>query len=475
MSRFSRPSGRLAPDLHLAGADDVEPVAGLALGEDDVRRGRTPRSRAPAPALRPRAGSTPWKIPARIRTSSTAPLLVRPVRRPQPDHRRASLWGSLRNVRAPITRRSVERSTSRDRNGPIRSGSDLAPPGRTPAARRRGCAAGTARARGRCPDRNSAPTSSGRGLLEELLELVLAHGGLAQPGLHALHAQGEEHHQQRHEDGQPGSHVAVDRSRTAAPGGVPGAAGRTPISIRDRRPSRRRAFGRGRAARGAVPGAGTAVSLRQAAAAGRRQVSVRTYPRARDRPRAALPSRAAAAKLAAPLAAGEPALGRARRVGRMLRELAADPPRRALRAGLHHAARAGRRHHPVRAVHRQAGQRGHPDALRPLPHAPPTTPAADRAELEELIRPTGFFRNKTDSLIGLGQALVERYDGDVPRHARRAGRRCPASAARPRTSSSATPSASRASPSTRTSGGWSAAGAGRPRTTRSRSSTRSAR
>jgi endonuclease III len=40
---------------------------------------------------------------------------------------------------------------------------------------------------------------------------------------------------------------------------------------------------------------------------------------------------------------------------------------------------------------------------------------ADRAELEELIRPTGFFRNKTDSLIKLGQALVERHDGQVPR------------------------------------------------------------
>jgi endonuclease-3 len=41
--------------------------------------------------------------------------------------------------------------------------------------------------------------------------------------------------------------------------------------------------------------------------------------------------------------------------------------------------------------------------------------SADRAELEELIKSTGFFRNKTKSLIGLGQALVERYDGEVPR------------------------------------------------------------
>jgi endonuclease III len=39
---------------------------------------------------------------------------------------------------------------------------------------------------------------------------------------------------------------------------------------------------------------------------------------------------------------------------------------------------------------------------------------ADRAELEEMIKPTGFFRNKTDSLIKLGQVLVERYDGEVP-------------------------------------------------------------
>jgi len=40
--------------------------------------------------------------------------------------------------------------------------------------------------------------------------------------------------------------------------------------------------------------------------------------------------------------------------------------------------------------------------------------AADRAELEELIRPTGFFRNKASSLIRLGAALVERHGGEVP-------------------------------------------------------------
>jgi endonuclease-3 len=40
--------------------------------------------------------------------------------------------------------------------------------------------------------------------------------------------------------------------------------------------------------------------------------------------------------------------------------------------------------------------------------------AADRAEVEDIIRSTGFFRAKTDSLLKLGAALVERYDGEVP-------------------------------------------------------------
>ncbi len=39
---------------------------------------------------------------------------------------------------------------------------------------------------------------------------------------------------------------------------------------------------------------------------------------------------------------------------------------------------------------------------------------ADRAELEQMIHSTGFFRNKATSLINLGQQLVERFDGEVP-------------------------------------------------------------
>ncbi|MFZ2176724.1 MAG: endonuclease III [Rhodococcus sp. (in: high G+C Gram-positive bacteria)] len=40
---------------------------------------------------------------------------------------------------------------------------------------------------------------------------------------------------------------------------------------------------------------------------------------------------------------------------------------------------------------------------------------AERTELEEYIRSTGFYRNKASALIGLGQALLERFDGEVPR------------------------------------------------------------
>ena len=40
--------------------------------------------------------------------------------------------------------------------------------------------------------------------------------------------------------------------------------------------------------------------------------------------------------------------------------------------------------------------------------------SADRAEMEKMIQSTGFFRAKTNSLIGLGQALCDRFGGEVP-------------------------------------------------------------
>jgi len=40
--------------------------------------------------------------------------------------------------------------------------------------------------------------------------------------------------------------------------------------------------------------------------------------------------------------------------------------------------------------------------------------SANREDMEKIITSTGFFRAKTTSLIGLGQALCDRFGGEVP-------------------------------------------------------------
>lgn len=45
---------------------------------------------------------------------------------------------------------------------------------------------------------------------------------------------------------------------------------------------------------------------------------------------------------------------------------------------------------------------------------PAALAAAPLPQLEELIRPTGFFRAKSRSLTGMAQGLVERFGGEVP-------------------------------------------------------------
>ena len=40
--------------------------------------------------------------------------------------------------------------------------------------------------------------------------------------------------------------------------------------------------------------------------------------------------------------------------------------------------------------------------------------AADPGELEQLIRSTGFYRNKAANLIGMARAVVDRFGGEVP-------------------------------------------------------------
>src|SRR4051794_1331368 len=40
---------------------------------------------------------------------------------------------------------------------------------------------------------------------------------------------------------------------------------------------------------------------------------------------------------------------------------------------------------------------------------------ADQEELEELIRSTGFYRNKATNLIGMAKAVIEKHHGQLPR------------------------------------------------------------
>jgi len=54
-----------------------------------------------------------------------------------------------------------------------------------------------------------------------------------------------------------------------------------------------------------------------------------------------------------------------------------------------------------------------PALFRRYPH-PEDLAAAKQEEVEELIRSTGFYRNKAKSLLGMANALVERHGGEVP-------------------------------------------------------------
>ncbi len=54
-----------------------------------------------------------------------------------------------------------------------------------------------------------------------------------------------------------------------------------------------------------------------------------------------------------------------------------------------------------------------PSLMREFP-SPKAFASADSSAVEALIRSTGFFRNKTKSLIGLGRKLVDEFGGTVP-------------------------------------------------------------
>jgi endonuclease-3 len=54
-----------------------------------------------------------------------------------------------------------------------------------------------------------------------------------------------------------------------------------------------------------------------------------------------------------------------------------------------------------------------PELFRQYPN-PSALAAANPADVEELIRSTGFYQNKTRNLLGMAHALLDRFGGDVP-------------------------------------------------------------
>ncbi|MCW1249680.1 endonuclease III [Acaricomes phytoseiuli] len=54
-----------------------------------------------------------------------------------------------------------------------------------------------------------------------------------------------------------------------------------------------------------------------------------------------------------------------------------------------------------------------PELFRRYPD-PESLAQASAAEVEEIIRPTGFFRAKTRSLLGLAQKIMDDFDGVIP-------------------------------------------------------------
>ncbi len=116
---------------------------------------------------------------------------------------------------------------------------------------------------------------------------------------------------------------------------------------------------------------------------------------------------------ASPFDPGESALGRTRRARRMARELAVIHPDAHCELDFTNAfellvATVLSAQTTDRTVNRvtPALFARYPDAV--------ALAGADRADLEEILKPTGFFRAKANSALGLAQALVERFDGEVP-------------------------------------------------------------
>ncbi len=118
-------------------------------------------------------------------------------------------------------------------------------------------------------------------------------------------------------------------------------------------------------------------------------------------------------RLAARIAAGESELGRTRRVRRMVRVLAEAYPDAHCELDFTTPLELA-----VATILSAQCTDKRVNEVTPALFARYRTAAdyagADRTELEEMIRTTGFFRNKANSLLGLGVAVTEKFGGELP-------------------------------------------------------------
>ena len=106
---------------------------------------------------------------------------------------------------------------------------------------------------------------------------------------------------------------------------------------------------------------------------------------------------------------------RRRRAVEILDRLAAEHPDAVDRAALVDAARAAGGDDPLGPVRRTCGVNKVTETLFRRFRTPEDYLAVPVGDLEQLIRPTGFFRQKTAAIRGCCAAILERYDGEVPR------------------------------------------------------------
>ena len=307
-STFSRPSGARRDSLILPALDDVEAVARLALVEDDAAAGQREHLQSTddrlhrlvrEPLEEPGLGQHLVHCTSSCNRSDGAHCGVR-VRRESRRlcHRSPDRWAR----RPPTGRVGLPAGTRRElRRGQGGPSSDQRRVRRRPAAAAAARASGTAR--GGCRTTARVSTSPGVAVLRNSDDLA-GRGRTAQRLLDPLHHQQEGDQQRREEDDAESDHATSSPSRRR---------GRTAVDDdTDRSLS-------------AGPPTLDSVSA--------------TVPVERARLRAARSASAVPRRRpltgASPFDPAETPLSRTRRARRMARELARDPPRRALRAGLH--------------------------------------------------------------------------------------------------------------------------------------------